>query len=581
MKENINKLIDKVIVRLIMAWLLTAILFLLSSNKGFYSSGYASSFNFIMYICYMMLFFGSFCAMGYFKVFTWVETYGPMILITIYGYLCVDRNRSIIQIVGFIVALAIAVAYAVKKSRQFFDIKFKFTVISGYIILAILYVGVVGGITVFRYLTYRNSTYDIGIWAQMFYYMKTTLKPLTTCERDMLLSHFAVHFSPIYYIMLPFYYVFSSVITLQILQAVILISGLIPLYLLCKHLKLSNSATMAFGVIFALYPSLACGCYYDLHENAFLTPLILWLFYFIEKKNMKGIIIFTILTALVKEDAPVYLACIGLFVLLGKKDYIRGSVIFGFSVVYFLIVITLMDRYGLGVQSWRYSNMMSANSSGGLGDVIITFITNPAYAIGECVKSDRYEYIAQMLLPLGLLPFATKKVSRFILLIPFVLVGLVSDYTYQHSIFFQYTFGILAIFFYMAVVNYSEMADNSRRYLANIAICTAIIMLPAYTLSKTYYFDCYENERSQIEVLNDAMDMIPEDASVTASTFLVPHLAYRDTVYMYPSENTSEYIILDLRWNEISEADIVHIKVSKGYNEIYRKDNVVVILQEK
>ena len=39
----------------------------------------------------------------------------------------------------------------------------------------------------------------------------------------------------------------------------------------------------------------------------------------IEKDNLKGIIIFTILTLLIKEDAPVYAACIGLYVIVGKK----------------------------------------------------------------------------------------------------------------------------------------------------------------------------------------------------------------------------------------------------------------------
>lgn len=54
--------------------------------------------------------------------------------------------------------------------------------------------------------------------------------------------------------------------------------------------------------------------------------MILWLFYFIEKDNLKGMIIFTILTLLIKEDAPVYAACIGLFVIVGKKKYRNGAV---------------------------------------------------------------------------------------------------------------------------------------------------------------------------------------------------------------------------------------------------------------
>ena len=34
--------------------------------------------------------------------------------------------------------------------------------------------------------------------------------PDVSCERDVLMSHFAVHISPIYYLLLPFYALFPS-----------------------------------------------------------------------------------------------------------------------------------------------------------------------------------------------------------------------------------------------------------------------------------------------------------------------------------------------------------------------------------
>ncbi len=63
--------------------------------------------------------------------------------------------------------------------------------------------------TVGRIFTFSTPTYDFGIFSQMFYYMKETGMPLTTVERDGLLSHFNVHMSPIYYLLLPFYVALS------------------------------------------------------------------------------------------------------------------------------------------------------------------------------------------------------------------------------------------------------------------------------------------------------------------------------------------------------------------------------------
>ena len=59
--------------------------------------------------------------------------------------------------------------------------------------------------TVLRYRLNYASAYDFGIFSQMYYYMDKGLSPLTTCERDWLLSHFADYLSPVFYVRLPWY----------------------------------------------------------------------------------------------------------------------------------------------------------------------------------------------------------------------------------------------------------------------------------------------------------------------------------------------------------------------------------------
>ena len=79
--------------------------------------------------------------------------------------------------------------------------------------------------TVYRYKTFNSPVYDFGIFAQMFHSMKTTGLPMTTVERDGLLSHFRVHMSPIYYLMLPVYCLVPRPETLQVLQAAVMASA--------------------------------------------------------------------------------------------------------------------------------------------------------------------------------------------------------------------------------------------------------------------------------------------------------------------------------------------------------------------
>ena len=565
-KEEIT--LEKIVVRLVMAWLITALFFFLKSKVTVFNAEFAASVNVAMFVSFVILFFVFFCVLGHLRLFSWMEIYGPMLLVTIYGTVTIMKNSDLTYLVGVTIVLAVTVVYAVNKTKIFAEITKKSTVICIYILAALVYMGIAGSITVLRYVTYRSPAFDFGIWAQMFYNMKESFEPVTTIERERLLSHFAVHFSPIYYIYLPVYFIFSSPVTLQVLQVITLASGIIPVYLLCRHFGLSKSATACFGVIFALFPSLACGCYYDLHENCFLVPLILWLFYFAEKEKLRGMIIFSVLICLVKEDAPVYVACIGLFYIIGKKQYRNGSVITLLGLGYFCIVTALMSKYGLGIMSNRYDNFMAAGTAGSLMDVIRNFVVNPAYALSECFSSEKMTYLLYMLLPTGFLSVAFKNSAKLILLLPMILVNLASDYVYQHSIFFQYTFGVLAILFYLAISNYAEMSDKTRRSMCAIAICASIMLMPLGSLSRTHYYGAYKNEKEKIEILNQVMESIPKDASVSASTFFTPHLADREELYEYPylydKSIITDYVIIDLRFGSLSDDERSNLE-SKGY----------------
>jgi hypothetical protein len=53
----------------------------------------------------------------------------------------------------------------------------------------IVFVVFTGGCTALRVLTYSSPNFDLGLFSQMFHYMKTTFTMNTTSERDMLLSH--------------------------------------------------------------------------------------------------------------------------------------------------------------------------------------------------------------------------------------------------------------------------------------------------------------------------------------------------------------------------------------------------------
>ncbi len=406
-------------------------------------------------------------------------------------------------------------------------------------IAGVVFFLVVAAWTAARVFSFSVPTFDFGIFAQMFHSMKTTGLPITTLERDGALSHFAVHVSPIYYLLLPFYCLIPHPTTLQVLQAAVLASAVIPLWKLGKHHGLAPISRLLLCCVLLLYPAYAGGASYDIHENAFLTPLILWLFYGLDRKSMPITGIFALLTLMVKEDAAVYVAVIALYLLLrsalskdGKWGLVTGCILLMGSLLWFALVTGYLATYGDGVMTYRYKNFMY-DGSGSLLTVIKAVLLCPMKAVFECVDSEKLEFIALTLLPLAGLPLLTRRYERYVLLIPYILVNLMSDYQYQHDIFFQYTYGSTACLVYLTLVNLADIRASGVRMAALAA--AAVIGLGCFTVQimpkvsrYTGYLVTYDG---YYDAVRDVLDTVPEDASVAATTYYTTYLSRRDTLY--------------------------------------------------
>lgn len=436
--------------------------------------------------------------------------------------------------------------------------------------------------TVGRVYSFSTPTFDFGIFAQMFHSMKTTGLPVTTVERDGALSHFAVHVSPIYYLLLPFYCIVPTPATLQVLQAAVLASAVIPMWKLGKHHGLSPLMRMLLCFLLLLYPAYAGGTSYDIHENAFLTPLILWLFYGMDRKNIPLTAVFALLTLMVKEDAAVYVAVIALYLLLRsvlrkeKWGVIAGALMLAAALGWFAAVTGYLATSGDGVMTYRYKNFMY-DGSGSLVTVVKAVLLCPMKAFFESVDPEKLEFIGLTLLPIAALPLFTRRYERFLLLIPYVLVNLMSDYQYQHNIFFQYTYGATACLFYMTLVNLADWKVEPERVLtlaAAVAVAAGCFGVRILSKAVSYPEKC-KTYAAYYDSLRDVLDVVPDGASVAATTFYTTYLSQRDELYdiRYASTDhifSCEYMALGV--TDTNSYKKFAVNGEKGY------DNFVEIL---
>lgn len=411
--------------------------------------------------------------------------------------------------------------------------------------------------TIIRMYTFNNSTFDFGLFAQMFEYMATDFTQNTTLERNELLSHFAVHFSPIYYLLLPFYMIFRNPQSLLAMQAAVCFSGVIPLAMLCKKWRYSGAVTLAICGIFLCYPCFTGACFYDFHENCFLVPVILWVLYFLEAHNSLGLIISAILLLCVKEDAGLYLIFIALYALFNKKISKRISVfllIMGISG--FIADTAFVNAFGEGIKVSRY-NVFLTDGQDSLTDVVKNVMKNPALFLSTLLTEEKLLFMLQMLLPLLFLPVRSRKLSDWFLIAPFILVNLATDYIYQFDINYQYVFGTGAMLIFLTAKNLRY--SKSKLKIAVTAFMAAAVCLMGNAMPKYHYADNYFCNQARYNAAEEILRELPRDKVIYASTFLTPHLYDCKQVYMYPpiynkeDWTNAEIIALDTRYYNSGE----------------------------
>jgi len=597
---------DRLICRVISAWLTFVAVKTFGEGK-FSDLSFAQDASFSTVILWVTILFVAFSALNLlfckFESDSWILMAAATLCVFSWALKYNNISNQLYFMLGLIVVYSMVAIYFVARNEELFS-KFepgRAGVTTAVVIFAIVSGAVISLVTTFRYLTFASPNFDFGLFCNMFYNMKESGLPLITSERDVLLSHFVVHISPIYYLMLPFYYVFPSPITLQILQAVILASGVAPVALLCRKFKLSGKATIVISFIYAFYPALSGGCFYDLHENCFLTPLLLWVFYFFEKEKYLPMYIFAVLVLAVKEDAAIYIILFALFIIISRKKFLHGIILAGIAAGYFVGAYAILSNTSAyyaelysaatpnpgiaGPMVNRFDNLIFQRGDG-LAGAVKTLLVNPGYLLTQMFSTaengvEKLAYVVRMLAPLGFLPLCTKKASRWLLVAP-ILMNLLTMYKYQYDTNFHYQFGIIAFLVYAAIQNTADLKLPTRRNLLTIgAVACCCVYLVTIMPTVTTYVNRWKNGREKYAEMREILDTIPEDASVATTPFMVAHLADRDEIYelkYHGGEADVDYVVIDM--SRAYDQNQVNTYLNKGYVVTEFYEGKVMILEK-
>lgn len=460
----------------------------------------------------------------------------------------------------------------------------------------------------------HTPTYDQGLFTQMFHYMLRTGLPLTTLERDMLLSHFNVHISPIFYLYLPFFVLWPSTYCLELLQIVTVLLALIPLSKLLKYdLKLKATWRYTTYLLYVYAPAITGANFYDLHENCFLPICLFALLLANWRKKKWQVLLWTFLTLAIKEDAMLYVVCLGVYFLC--KDFVnyyecsRSSTCLSklqqslrhysqhdmfflavqiiLPLVYFVGAVYYLNRFGQGAMVNRFANLLLPGQAGFLA-ILANFFLHPLFILGQILTKEKLTYLLIILLALGALPLRQRHLYNYLLFGPLVLMNLLSDYPYQHSLVFQYNYGSNALLIYLTALSLQNWQLKLKteptgtgarqrvykRYVQALLTLAVIVSLSVsgFLLKKiSYSWQVYQAHAGEINVIKAKLKKIPRDKRLLADTFLTSYLADAAELYdlgYHASKQPDLTIDYVLAYRNLREQEVVNSYRRLGYVEI-------------
>lgn len=238
--------------------------------------------------------------------------------------------------------------------------------------------------------------------------------------------------------------------------------------------------------------------------------------------------------------------------------------------------------------SWRYANF-DYLGNGSLLTVVKSVFLNPLQVFSEAFEPEKIPFILLTCLPLAPLLFRTRKWERLVLFCPYLLVNLMTDWPYQHSIYFQYTYGSCSFLFLLAVLNLSDLvaactrsqsatevtdvnaacanAPDGQKSRVAFLLCLALlfgVLSFAGTVrdggsdgiwgdDTTAHVDHWWENRHTERAIEDLLSVIPEDATVGADTYYVVSLARCAQLYdlasgyPIPSNIVFDWVVVNLR----------------------------------
>lgn len=457
--------------------------------------------------------------------------------------------------------------------------------------------------------TFRASTFDLVIMDQAVRNYAAFRPPYVPvrgmfADRGMDYIQLADHFSPVYALLAPLYWIHDGPATLIVAQAV-LFAAAIPFLWRYTRRVLGVVPAYLVSVAYALSWPVAQAVAFDMHEVMFvpvLTAIMIERYH--AGRNLPAFLAMVGLL-LVKEEMGLIVAGFGLCLFVMGERW-RGTLCAMFGIGAVLLVRGLVTVFGGDPKDyWAYGHL-----GDGIPGALLGIARDPLAALllpfSEEAKVDTLFLLAWPTLMLCLLS------PLSLAALPHVLIRMLSDRSQWWQADFHYSAFTVVILFCAGVdglarlLRWYERSDDERRSSAgeseanerrsgrdhmhaalklawSAAVCAvALTLIPRFAFDQLYHPGFYKESKAAAAA--EAVSKVPSGVTVEAVNQVGPALTSRTTVLLWsPTPHQAPWVVADTtRWefpfgsldDQIRRVDELQ---RQGYVKVFERDGYVVL----
>jgi uncharacterized membrane protein len=393
-----------------------------------------------------------------------------------------------------------------------------------------------------RHHHFGSFGFDLGISDQIVWKYSQFKSPTMTIIAYNETNALTDHFEPLYILLAPLYWIYSSPVVLLIAQTVLVCLSGLPVYLLAKQKNLPLLWRFVLLFAYMTFYGIQHALWFDVHTVVFGAAFLPWFIYCIDSKRYKLAILPFILALLAKEDMGLILSVISFTLVLFQKDE-KLLVFAGSAVVYTILVLFVYFPY-FTQDGYRY-----AGSGGFFDSLHVANLYNTAEKRSVYLYSFAWFGFLPLLTPLSLFPFFADITKYFVV---------ANNLPATHGLFMHYRSALAILLVWPSILTLSR-AKKLHHPLAACVVLLGILYLnyslhvPLTYLTKKWFW----TSPSSLISINTVIKQIQPDYSIAVQNNLVSHLSQRDHIYTlwYEQKKDEEQKICGetncdwLRWN--------------------------------